>query len=395
MREGWKRAPMGELCTITSGKSNTQDAVDDGEYAFFDRSKTPKRSSRYLYDQEALIIPGEGTEFIPRHFIGKFDLHQRAYALFDFTPEVDVRYLYYYLIFFKDWFVREAVGATVKSLRRRHFTELPVVVAPIAEQKRIVAILDEAFEGIDGAVANAERNLAYVFELFESYLNSIFRLSGDRESDSIPLSQILAAQPRNGWSPPAKYQTGSGNPVLTLSSVTGFRFDGSKVKWSSAPTHSGAHYWLRPGELLMTRSNTRDLVGHVAIYDGGLDNVICCDLIMKMTVDPAAASARFVYYWLRSARMRDYITSRATGASSTMKKIRKSVVQGIPVPHLPLDTQHEIVEACDDLSRSTSELAVHYERKLANLSELRQSILQKAFSGKLTAKEVDKEMAAA
>ena len=81
----------------------------------------------------------------------------------------------------------------------------------------------------------------------------------------MPLSTLLSEQPRNGWSPPAKYQTGSGTPVLTLSSVTGFDYDGSRAKLSSAPTKEGAHYWLKDGEMLITRSNTRQLVGHVAL----------------------------------------------------------------------------------------------------------------------------------
>ena len=84
MRVGWREKPMGSICAINSGESNTQDAIAEGGYAFFDRSKKIKRSRRYLYDCEALIIPGEGAEFLPRHFVGKFDLHQRAYAFTTF-----------------------------------------------------------------------------------------------------------------------------------------------------------------------------------------------------------------------------------------------------------------------------------------------------------------------
>lgn len=84
----WQTVPMRELCSIQSGKSDTKDAVADGPYAFFDRSKSIKRSSRFLRDCEALIIPGEGAVFLPRHFVGKFDLHQRAYALFNFSSRL-------------------------------------------------------------------------------------------------------------------------------------------------------------------------------------------------------------------------------------------------------------------------------------------------------------------
>ena len=66
MKDGWEIVLMGQLCSIKSGKSDTQDAVEGGEYAFFDRSRTIKKSSRYLYDCEALVIPGEGAEFLPK-----------------------------------------------------------------------------------------------------------------------------------------------------------------------------------------------------------------------------------------------------------------------------------------------------------------------------------------
>ncbi|WP_419617537.1 restriction endonuclease subunit S, partial [Thiolapillus sp.] len=77
----WEVKRLGEVCIICNGSSNAQDHVDDGAYPLFDRSEEIKRSSRYLFDAEAVIIPGEGMRFIPKYYCGKFDLHQRAYAL--------------------------------------------------------------------------------------------------------------------------------------------------------------------------------------------------------------------------------------------------------------------------------------------------------------------------
>jgi len=179
MKDGWEIVPMGELCSIKSGKSDTQDAIEDGAYAFFDRSRTIKKSSRYLFNCEALIIPGEGKEFLPKYFIGKFDLHQRAYALFDFSNRIDVKFLYYYLNYKSDYFPQVAVGATVKSLRLRHFEELPVSLTNMTEQQRIVSFLDESFKGIATAKAHVEKNLKNASALFESHLQSVFEQRGE------------------------------------------------------------------------------------------------------------------------------------------------------------------------------------------------------------------------
>ena len=200
----------------------------------------------------------------------------------------------------------------------------------------------------------------------------------------VPLALVLSEQPRNGWSPPAEYQTGTGVPVLTLSSVTGFEYDGTKTKLTSAPLKDVAHYWLQEGELLITRSNTEDLVGHVAVYDGFPAQAICCDLIMKMKVDSAKALTRYIYYFLRSPESRTYLSSRAQGASPTMKKIGKQVVQNIPVPVPPLPEQQRIVGILDEAFEGIATATANAEKNLHNARALFESYFDSAVTGKLT-----------
>lgn len=171
--------------------------------------------------------------------------------------------------------------------------------------------------------------------------------------------------------------------MLTLSSVTGFQYDGSRVKLSSAPTREDGRYWLKPGELLITRSNTRELVGHAAIYDGTPARAICCDLIMKMTVDPTKALTSFVHFYLRSPSARAFLTSQAQGANPTMVKIGKQVVQSLRVPLPPLAQQKRLVGELRAVWEETQRLASIYQQKLAALDELKKSLLHQAFSGNL------------
>jgi type I restriction enzyme, S subunit len=388
---GWSRVPMGDLCTITSGKSNTKDAVEGGQFAFFDRSKTPKQSSRYLYDKEALIIPGEGTEFTPRHFTGKFDLHQRAYALFDFSADIDVRYLYYYLIYFKDWFVREAVGATVKSLRRRHFTELPVVVAPVAEQKRIVAILDEAFAGIDAAVTNAEKNLANARELFASYLELFFA----EQASSSPRRELAELCEPDRVITYGVVKLGGnvvdGVPCLRTSNVRWLRIDKDDVKRiSPAISAQYGRTVLRGGEVLV---NVRGTLGGVAVASKDLEGWNVSREVAVVPVDKAAVSPAFVSYWIGTQASQSWLSSVKKGLAYVGINIKD--LRTLPVPVPPAEQQVRIVERAEWLQADTHRLEYQYRQRLCNLHDLRESLLQKAFSGKLTAKEAEKEMAAA
>ena len=150
--EGWKWVRLGEVAKITTGNSNVQDASDDGVYPFFDRSGEIKRSERYFLDTEAVIVPGEGSDFFPKYFKGKFDLHQRTYAIFNFKG-LDGRFLYYLMHLLRVNLIRIAVGTTVLSLRLPHFQNLEFPLPPIPEQRKIAQIL----ETVDNAIEKTEK----------------------------------------------------------------------------------------------------------------------------------------------------------------------------------------------------------------------------------------------
>lgn len=276
----------------------------------------------------------------------------------------------------------EGKGATVDTLTIGKLQSLSIKMPPLPEQRRIVGILDEAFDGLAKAIANAEANLNNARELFESHLNAIFSNPGP-EWVNTSLEKVLLAQPRNGWSPPAANHSDSGTPVLTLSSVTGFIFNAGKIKFTSAQVDSSRHYWVNNGDLLITRSNTPELVGHVAVVSGVNEPTIYPDLIMKMRPDPNLALSEFLYYQLRTLKLREEIVGRAQGANPTMKKINKQAVQTLPIRCPSLERQKDIVITLDELAAETKRLEAIYRQKLALLAELKQSLLHKAFSGEL------------
>ena len=222
-------------------------------------------------------------------------------------------------------------GATRQALTKAQLQDFATVFPEsLAEQRRIVGILDEAFEGIATAKANAEKNLQNARALFESHLQSVFTQRGDGWVDTT-LENVLLNQPQNGWSPPAAHHSDSGTPVLTLSAVTGFHFRPDKFKFTSAPTSPAAGYWVENGDLLITRSNTPELVGHVAIASDLVEANIYPDIIMRMNPKPNLALTEFLYYQLRSPSLRIEITGRAQGANPTMKKISNGAVKTLPV----------------------------------------------------------------
>lgn len=145
----WEVKKLGEISKITTGSSNREDSIiGSGEYTFFDRSQDIRTSNIYLFDGEAVIIAGEGQDFIPKYFTGKFDLHQRTYAIMDFVLCTGI-YLFYFIYKFRGYFLEQAVGSTVKSLRLPMFKNMPISLPSSKEQQKIADCLSSLDELIN------------------------------------------------------------------------------------------------------------------------------------------------------------------------------------------------------------------------------------------------------
>ena len=365
---------MGQLCSIQSGKSDTKDAVVDGPFAFFDRSKSIKRSRRFIRDCEALIIPGEGTEFLPRHFAGKFDLHQRAYALTDFSPRIEVKFLYHYLHHVADYFPRVAVGATVKSLRLRHFEQLPVRLTDLATQRRIVAILDEAFEGIATAKANAEKNLQNARGVFNEHLLSVLR---DKKWVWKALGDLCNSVE---YGSSAKSKAESGIPVVRMGNIQDGRLDWRNLVFTDN-TEEIKRYQLNHNDVLFNRTNSPELVGKTAIYKSERPAIFAGYLI-RIHRKEDQLDADFLTYFLNSQIASDY-GKTVVISSVNQANINGTKLKSYPIPVPPLSAQKTIVSKLIELENATQRLAQIYSQQLTALDELKKSLLHQAFSGQL------------
>ena len=164
---------LGDISEITNGNSDVQNAslsYSDGMYPFFDRSEDIKFLPEYLLDKEAIIYPGEGSEFYPRYYNGKFALHQRCYAIYDIAPNFATRYLYFFCKTQNSYFVRNAVGSTVASLRLDTFKRLNIPNIPIELQKTYVQLLDK----IETKIVDNKTVLKKYEELKRYLLSNLF-----------------------------------------------------------------------------------------------------------------------------------------------------------------------------------------------------------------------------
>lgn len=139
----WKT--LGEVAGIGTGSHNTQDAIEDGIYAFYARGITPLKLNSYDFDETAIITAGDGVGVgkVFHWVSGKYALHQRAYRIVP-NKSVSSRYIYHYMIcYFYDYILKTSVSSSVTSMRKPMFLKFPIPIPPLSEQERIVAILDK------------------------------------------------------------------------------------------------------------------------------------------------------------------------------------------------------------------------------------------------------------
>ena len=150
--EKWKVKQLGEIAHIKTGKRNNQDKVEDGKYPFYVRSDTVEHINSYSYDCEAILVPGEGRIGSILHYIrGRFDVHQRVYAITQFSPEVSGKYVFFYMkVYFGAHAMQNSVKAAVDSLRLPTFQNFEILLPPTTdEQTAIATILSDMYSEID------------------------------------------------------------------------------------------------------------------------------------------------------------------------------------------------------------------------------------------------------
>ena len=171
--DDWEQRKVSEMCSISTGKSNTQDKIENGEYPFYVRSPIIEKSSKYLYDEEAVITVGDGvgTGKVFHYVKGKYDLHQRCYRMYAFSDELNAHYFYH---IFSKLFYKRVMAMTAKtsvdSVRLEMIADMEIPTPSIQEQIKIGAYLDN----IDNLITLHQRKLEKLKYIKKSMLENMF-----------------------------------------------------------------------------------------------------------------------------------------------------------------------------------------------------------------------------
>ena len=195
----------------------------------------------------------------------------------------------------------------------------------------------------------------------------------------VPLEHILAFGPQNGLSPKPTEREDAPK-AITLTATTSGVFLAGHYKRVEASLPPESELWLRAGDLLFQRGNTREYVGIAAIYNGPPNEFIYPDLMIKVRVVPEAYM-RFIHLAAIAPPARSYFSTYATGAQASMPKINHSILRQLPIPLPPLAEQKRIVAKVDELMLICDQLDTQLESQQKESRRLLEALLHDALEG--------------
>jgi type I restriction enzyme, S subunit len=391
----WKIKTLGEIAEVQSGgtplKARNEYWFGDipwyssGELneTFTQASKSfitkkgLEESNAKLFPKGSLLIGMYDTAALKMSILDRDAAFNQAIAGVKSNENIDLKFILLAIESKRLEILNQRRGVRQKNLSLAKIKNIELSVPPLSEQKWIVAILDEVFEGIDRAIANTEKNLIHARELFEGYLNKIFTQKGDvcEEKTLRDVSSEFGRgkskhRPRND---PKLY--GDSYPFIQTGDVRNCNhFITRNSQFYSEVGLAQSKLWPKGTICITIAAN---------IAETGILGFDACfpDSIIGIVVDDKITSNNFVEYLLQSVKAR----IKAKGQGSAQDNINLATFENERFPFPSLEQQKNLVSKLNKLSSETQRLESIYRQKLTALNELKQSILQKAFTGELTA----------
>ena len=390
MKKGWQTKTLGEVLEKTETVNPLQSPNAEFDYidvssvsnTTFEIEETqrlkgkdaPSRARKLVQTNDIIFATIRPTlqriAVVPEHL----DKQVCSTGYFVLRPKqgIDHRFVFYSL--FTENFIGQMEslqkGASYPAVTDGDVRAQEIPVPPLAEQQRIVGLLDEAFEGLATAKANAEKNLQNARALFESHLQSVFTQRGPGWVETT-LGEVIEIV--GGSQPPKSvFSKTKKEDNIRLIQIRDYKSDKHVVFIPRAQ----ARRFCNADDVMIGRYGPplfQILRGIEGAYNVAL---------MKAVPDEAKLSRDFLFYFLKHSAILQYVIYHSSRAAGQIG-VTKETLEPYPIALPSLAVQKTVVENIQELDTETQRLARLYERKHAALEALKKSLLHQAFSGEL------------
>jgi len=368
-----KTVPLDDMCNVEYGTRVVKKRDSGKGFPVYGGGGATFEVDSFNREGRLVIARFGMSEECTRFVAGEFFLNDSGLTVSPKNASLHQRFLDYQMLSLNNAIYTLGKGTAQKNLDVSAFRSLPIYVPnELVEQRRIVGILDQAFEGIATAVDHAETNLKNARELFESHLNSIFSNPGPdwvekklgdvcaitsplvdpRKEEYLDLIHVGAGNIESKTGVLVELKTAKEEGLISGK----FPFDSSMVLYSK----------IRPYLMKVARPNF---------------NGLCSADMYPLTPQPSEITRNFLFYLLLSKVFTDYAIQGSARAG--MPKVNRDHLFGFCTSLPGIEKQNTLADQLDELAAETKRLEAIYREKLALLAELKQSLLHKAFSGEL------------
>ncbi|WP_350266788.1 restriction endonuclease subunit S [Mycoplasmoides gallisepticum] len=354
----WERQSVKELCSITTGKSNTQDQDSNGKYPFYIRSEIVAKSNKFLYDCEAVITIGDGNIGRVFHYVnGKFDLHQRCYKMADFNTVTGKYFYYFFSTKFYDRAMRMTAKATVDSVRLDMIGDMEIAYPKeVTEQNKISLFLDK-FEDL---LALHQRKCQKLQNIKEAILEKMFP-KNNADKPQIRFKGYTYAWERQS--------------VKELCSITT-----GKSNTQDQDSNGKYPFYIRSEIVAKSNKFLYDCEAVITIGDGNIGRVFHYvngkfDLHQRCykMADFNTVTGKYFYYFFST---KFYDRAMRMTAKATVDSVRLDMIADMEIAYPKEVTEQNKISLF--LDKFEDLLALH-QRKCEKLQNIKEAILEKMF----------------
>ncbi len=379
----WKQVKLGEILKVKSGEGLTAlQMKDGGQYAVYGGNGINGYFDKYIVEEPTLIIGRVGAKCGVMHVTKPKSWVTDNALMVNFDKKrVDLKFLYWTLIVAN--LNKLSVSTAQPVVSGAKIYAVDVLLPPLPEQHRIVEKIEELFSELDYAITTLKTTQQQLQTYRQSVLKHAFEghFTGGMKGWKVDKVGNLIERMQYGSSEKSD-EDASGIPVLRMGNIQDSKIEFENLKYLPKNLKDVNDYLLNEGDVLFNRTNSAELVGKTGIYKKGMPEAVFASYLIKVVTNRKELLPEYFNYYMNSHFGKKFIKS-VVSQNVGQANVNGTKLKGMDIQLPKPDVQKEILNEIETRLSESDYLLQTINQQLIHAESLRQSILQRAFSGEL------------
>lgn len=358
----WNMIKAKYILSITTGKKDAISENSEGHYEFFTCSMENKKTDNYCFDQEALLVCGNGIVGFTRYFKGKFDAYQRTYVLGNFSKNVSPIYLkHYFNGLLRKKLEIDKVGSVIDFIKLGDLQNFNIVLPDFETQEKIASYLENKVSLIDETIENNKKEIELLDEYKVSFIDKEIFFE---KTNNIKLKYLVKVRNEKGISK-------TSNEFISLENIES-RTGNHIITETDYSNCSGKIF--KKGDLLINKLRPYLAKSYLAEFDG-----VCTGEIEVISV--FFGNINYLKYYTLSSKYIDLVNSSTYGTK--MPRANWNFIKNMLIPNISIEKQTNVVNNINNINDKINQVIQYRKQIIEKLEEYKKSLIYEAVTGKI------------